>query len=108
VLFLRPLLAAALVLLCLPGCQTNADHYHYFHIRNTDYRGRVLAEWIAEGHVSRTPDGYSFKAVEHDTAPPYPQSIHYPDTRFVEISGPNLVVRPCGQPFWLYKIRHGL
>jgi hypothetical protein len=112
VLLLRSLLAAALAVLCLTSCQTypgdlKSDHYHYFLIRNTDYRGEVVADWIAQGPVVRTPEGYKFHAVEHDTAPPFPQQIHYPDGRSVEISGPNLVVRPCGQPYWLYKLRHG-
>jgi hypothetical protein len=66
-----------------------------------------VSDWIAEGRVVRTEVGYKFHAVERDTAPPYPQSIHYPEGRKMEISGPNLIVRPCGQPLWLYELRHG-
>jgi hypothetical protein len=105
VLLSRLFIALAL-LLTITGCETWCSDPHrqkFYRVTVTNYRGEYIAEWIAEGYVSRTDFGYRFMAVERNTAPPHVQHIQYPLGRKVDISGPNIVIKPCGEPEWLYR-----
>jgi hypothetical protein len=102
---LFPLLA----LLLLNGCAATpigrpVYHENYRRITVTDYRGKLVAEWIAEGNVWRRGQGYRFRAVQRISGPPFVTTAHYPLGRRVEISGPHIVIAPCGKPDWLYAI----
>jgi hypothetical protein len=98
-----------LPLVFLAGCVTPVIemHYHphdYYLVQVTNPRGEVVTNWIAEGKVWQTWEHYyRFRAVERNTAGPYPQQIHYPDGRYEETSGANIHVTPCGKPLWLYE-----
>ncbi len=89
------LLAAALL---LTGCQT------YTKLRVTNYRGDLVADWVAEGHVSKRGPVYKIKAVERTSPPPYSQTTHYPNGWQTTVAGPNIVRWNCGKPFWLYQL----
>jgi hypothetical protein len=79
-------------------------HKRYHRVRVTNIEGRLVAEWIAEGFVEKTETGYKFNAVQRTSAPPYPQEIHYPYRRRIEVGGPNIYVSRCGKPLWLYRL----
>lgn len=66
--------------------------------------GRLIAEWVAEGFCARTETGYKFKAVQRTTGAPFPQEIHYPYGRQIEVGGQNIVVSRTGKPRWLYEL----
>ena len=85
--------------LSLSGCATR---YTKFHV--TDYRGKVLAEWIAEGPTQRVRNGYRIKAVQRTSAPPHSQTMTYPNGWKTTVVGPHIIHRPCGKPFWLYQL----
>ena len=104
---LRSFLLLAVVLLSA-GCVTPLGRskisQHYRKITVTDYQGRLVAEWIAEGNVPRRGDGYAFKAVQRTSAPPFVTTSHFPQGRKVAITGPHITVAPCGKPDWLYEL----
>lgn len=94
----------------LPGCtlfssyNTYTARQHYRKVRVTDVEGHLIADWISEGSIWHYEKGYQFKAVERRTDTPYPQLLKYPHGRMVIVNGPNIVIRPCGKPEWLYRI----
>ena len=110
---MKPLrsLLLILILVVFSSCATNTNSLFsrnrpYRKIRVTDYQGYLVAEWIAEGHVWRSPStgGYRFKAIERRTSPPDEQFITYPQGRKVVVTGPNIVVFPCSKPEWLLEL----
>jgi hypothetical protein len=104
---LTRLLSLVALLCTFQGCAyyySNEPHKRYSTVRVTDIEGHPISQWIAEGFVARTERGYKFKAVERLSGPPFPQAIHYPMGRQIEIGGPNIVVSRCGKPLWLYRI----
>ena len=105
--FLRPLVVVLAVLL-FAGCVTplgrSKVRHHYRKVTVTDYRGNLVAEWIAEGKVLRRGAGYRFVAVQRITAPPFVTNSHFPQGRKMLIDGPHITVAPCGKPEWLYEI----
>jgi hypothetical protein len=101
-LFLLPIVAFAL----FTRCESISHPWpkNYRSVRLTNPRGELITEWTAVGHVARTEDnGYRFRAVQRISAPPYPEEIHYPEGRIVEINGPTIIVHRCGKPLWLYE-----
>ena len=104
---LRSFLLLAVVLLSA-GCVTPLGRsrisQHYRKITVTDYRGNLVAEWIAEGNVKRRGEGFAFKAIQRTTAPPFVTTSHFPQGRKVAIDGPHIIVAPCGKPAWLYDL----
>lgn len=101
------LLAIAL----LAGCETNkhkkdSDCGKYTRITVTDPSGDLISEWIAEGHVKKTEQGYEVMAVERRTAPPYPVTSQYPNGRRSTIIGPNIVLEDIEKPDWLKRLDH--
>jgi hypothetical protein len=90
-----------LVFLCLAGCQTTAK---YTKFRVTNYRGELVADWIAEGSFRKVDKGYQIKAIERTSGPPFSRTIHYPNGWRTVIDGPHIVYWQCGKPFWLYAI----
>ena len=102
---LRYLSVLLVVLLCA-GCVTSLGRsklpQHYRKITITDYHGKLVAEWIADGNVWRRGAGYRFKAVQRTSGPPFVTTSHFPQGRSVLIDGPHITVGPCGKPDWLY------
>jgi hypothetical protein len=73
--------------------------YRTVHV--TDYQGRLVADWIAEGYVWRHGPGYRFRAMERVIGGPYSMRTRYPHGRKVIINAPNIIVTPCDKPAWL-------
>lgn len=92
---------AILALLCFAGCQTTRT---YTKFRVTNYRGELVADWIAEGPFRRVDNGYQVKAVERTSGPPYSRTIRYPNGWRTHIDGPHIVYWECGKPFWLFEL----
>ncbi len=96
------------VLALTAGCVTPLGRskipHHYRKITVTDYHGSLVAEWVAEGKVSRRGDGYRFTAVQRTSSPPFVTTSHFPQGRKIAITGPHITVAPCGKPDWLYEL----
>jgi len=76
----------------------------YRKVRVTNLEGGLIADWIAEGFVHRSGNGYRFKAVQRLSGDPLPQVTKYPLGRRVLVHGPHIVIFPCGKPEWLYRL----
>jgi hypothetical protein len=97
----------------LAGCETikhkkdsdsGKDSDKYTRLTVTDAGGDLISEWVAEGHVKKTDQGYEIMAVERRTAPPYPVTSEYPNGRRSTITGPNIVLEETEKPDWLKKL----
>ena len=100
-----PLLAFAL----LAGCETtkhdkDSDSAKYTKLTVTDPSGDPVSDWVAEGHVKKTDQGYEIMAVERHTAPPFPIHLQYPNARRSTVVGPNIVLEDIAKPDWLKKL----
>jgi len=80
----------------LTGCQTT-----YTHLRVTNPRGELVADWVARGHVSHVETGYRITAVERTDGPPSRGTTRYPDGWRVTVVGPYVHRWPCARPAWL-------
>ena len=97
-----PLLAAAL----LAGCETpqHSTRSKYTKLSVTDQTGDTIAEWVAEGKVEKTDQGYEIHAVERRTGPPDVITAQYPNGRAATVVGPNIVLDQIEKPEWLRKL----
>jgi hypothetical protein len=99
----RFLLPAAV--LALSACQALPLYSSaYTHFRVTNYRGDLIADWVAEGSYRRFGDAYEIKAVERTSGPPLSQTTRYPNGWRTVINGPHIIRTPTGKPYWLYRI----
>ncbi|MDQ3624584.1 MAG: hypothetical protein M3463_19220 [Verrucomicrobiota bacterium] len=102
-----------LALVFLAGCHTTrstgrSTYPHRYHkVEVTDYRGNLIAQWVAEGEVRKWDTGYRFRAVERVSAPPHVVRTRYPLARLVYIDGPNITVAPYRKPGWLVELDRG-
>ena len=92
-------LLALAALTALTGCQTP-----YTKFTVTDYQGHQVAEWIAEGAVKKTDQGYAIKAVERTSREPNPVNTHYPNGWAAKVVGPNIVRQRVDKPAWLVEL----
>ena len=76
----------------------------YTKLTVTDPNGDLISEWIAEGHVKKSDQGYTIHAVERRTAPPFPTDSQYPNGRLSTVVGPNIVLEDTEKPDWLKKL----
>lgn len=103
------LLILLVFLVTLNGCVTTrrsnfiTRNQVYRKIEVTDYQGKLVANWIAEGWVWRYGPGYRFVAMERFKGPPYPMRTRYPHGRKVTINAPNIIVTPIEKPEWLVR-----
>ena len=93
----------------LAGCENTSTRNElvppkYTKLSVTDPRGDLLAEWIAEGHVKRADQGYTIKAIERRTPPPFQTEAQYPNGRVSTVVGPNIVLEDIEKPEWLKKL----
>ena len=90
----------------LAGCETpqHSNHHEYTKLIVTDATGDPIAEWIAEGRVHKTDQGYDIRAVERHTGPPDPIRMQYPNGRNATVVGPNIVLEKVEKPGWLQKL----
>ncbi len=95
------------VLALLAGCHATGRYNpvisttEYSRVVATDLRGRPIAEYIAEGPVRDTAEGYRFRAVERRIYRPEQLTFRYPLGRPLTAGAPNLGVFPCHKPEWL-------
>jgi hypothetical protein len=85
-------------MLFLSGCET------FTHIAVTDLQGEPISDWIAEGRVRKSDNGYLIKAVERRTPPPYPTLNRYPNGRAATVIGPNITLEEIDKPDWLSEM----
>ena len=96
-------------LIATTGCsnyweQYTGPHRKYYHVRVTNPRGELVADYIAEKRPFRTERGFRFKAVERTSPEPYQLNGRYPRGRLIEVGGPNIIVTRTEKPYWLYEL----
>ena len=82
----------------------DGDSRKYTKLSVTDPSGDLISEWIAEGSVKKSDQGYTIKAVERRTPGPYPTDSQYPNGRVSTVVGPNIVLEDIKKPDWLKKL----
>ena len=82
----------------------DGDSRKYTKLSVTDPSGDLISEWIAEGSVKKSDQGYTIKAVERRTPGPYPTDSQYPNGRVSTVVGPNIVLEDIEKPDWLKKL----
>jgi len=87
--------------LCFAGCQTTTE---YTKFRVTNYRGELIADWVAEGPFRHVENGYHITAVQRTSGPPYSRTMRYPNGWHTRVDGPHIVFWQCGKPLWLYEL----
>lgn len=102
--FLRHMLLALGAVIAISGCQTRRGNVEYTKFRVTNYRGELVANWIAEGSTRRVGDSFKIRAVERTSGAPYPQTTRYPNGWKTTVAGPHIVYWRCGKPLWLYEL----
>lgn len=98
------------LLVALPlvtGCECfSFSHPDYTHLRVTNPRGEVIADWVAKGRVCRVDEGYRILALERTDGPPSRGTVRYPDGWRVTVVGPYIHQWPCDKPLW-FEIGQG-
>lgn len=79
----------------------------YSKVVSSDFEGRWIAEFIAEGKVRKAEGGYSFTAVQRRIFRPVPLEFHYPLGRPMTVIATNVIVTPASKPLWLEKLDQG-
>jgi hypothetical protein len=95
------------ILFLFAGCETTQKHLgppKYTKLTVTDVDGSFIAEWIAEGKVSKSDEGYDVTAVERRSGPPFPTYNRYPNGRATTVAGPNIVLETVPKPDWLHRM----
>jgi hypothetical protein len=93
-----PFLAAVVL---LAGCQTP-----YTKFTVTDFQGKRIATWVAEGHYSHIElgSGYRIRAVERVSGEPNPVISRYPNGWKTIVTGPNIIREEIAKPEWLQEL----
>ena len=73
----------------------------YSRVLLTDFEGRYISEYIAQGPVSRCGDGYQFTAVQRRIFTPFKLTFRYPLGRPVSVQGSHILISPTPRPAWL-------
>jgi len=73
----------------------------YSCVTTSDFEGRCLAQYIAEGPVEETRGGFTFRALERRIYQPSPLIFRYPLGRPIVAIASNIVVDPASRPTWL-------
>ncbi len=96
--------------LFVTGCQSpradsKGSQTEFTKFRVTNYRGDLIADWVAEGKYQKTDrDGYLIKAVERTSGPPYSQTTRYPNGWNTTVAGPHIIHWLCPKPRWLAEM----
>ncbi len=101
--------ALLLAIALLAGCENQNTKpgpptQKYTKLTVTDLTGDLVSEWIAEGRVKKSDQGYTIRAVERWTAPPYPIHSQFPNGRPSTVAGQNIVLEDVEKPAWLKKL----
>src|SRR5690606_18672217 len=97
-----PFLFALTLVALLSGCASTrpvrVSSTPYSSVVTSDFEGRWIAEYIAEGDVKKTEDGYRFNAVQRRIFQPATLEFLYPLGRPVTVLASNVVVTPAPKP----------
>lgn len=88
----------------LSGCQTYSGSQTYTKFTVSNHQGDRVAEWIAEGHVSKIEHGYAIKAIERHSGSTNEVVNRYPNGWRTMVVGPNIVRQPVDKPQWLVEL----
>lgn len=103
------LLAAGCCLpLFLAGCYTvdpkpptAGRAQDYYRIVTADFEGKRIAEYVSEGPVKKSDDGFTFWAVQRRIFEPKEMEFRYPLGRQMTVAASNTVSVPACKPKWL-------
>ena len=76
----------------------------YYRVTTADFEGKRIAEYVSEGRVKQTEDGFTFWAVQRRIFEPGVMEFHYPLGRNVTVAASNTVSVPTQKPEWLVKL----
>lgn len=93
-----------LAALALPACECWPKRSRYTRFDVTNYRGELIASWVAEGRYTSFGDGFSINAVQRTSAPPYSQTSRYPDGWRTWVRGPQIRYGRCVKPSWIEEV----
>lgn len=95
-----------LALALLAGCEATSPDgkIRYTRLSVTDPSGDRIAEWIAEGRVKKTEQGYDIQAIERRSGPPFPLTTRYPNRRPASVVGTHIILEEIDKPDWLGKL----
>ena len=80
----------------------------YSRVVSSDFEGRWIAEFVAEGPVRKTEGGFAFTAVQRRIFKPTTMEFHYPLGRPMKVIATNVIVTPANKPLWLERLdEHG-
>ena len=108
-----PVAATLCVSLLLTGCVSvettppkAEKEQDYYRVTTADFQGKRIAEFVSEGPVKRTEDGFTFWAVQRRIFEPEIMEFHYPLGRTVTVAASNTVSIPTRKPEWLVCLDH--
>ena len=93
---------ALFALLALAGCQTT-----YTRLTVTNFDGERVSDWIAEGPVRRTEQGYAVRAVERSVEGSHPVTRRFPNGWRTIVVGANILQEEVEKPAWLVALDEG-
>jgi hypothetical protein len=89
-------------LLALAGCQTP-----YTRLTVTNFDGERVSDWVAEGPVRRTEQGYAVRAVERTVEGAHPVTRRFPNGWRTTVVGANIIRERIDKPAWLVAVDEG-
>jgi hypothetical protein len=89
-------------LLALAGCQTT-----YTRLTVTNFDGERVSDWVAEGPVRRTEQGYAIRAVERSVEGAHPVTRRFPNGWRTIVVGANILQEEVAKPAWLESLDAG-
>lgn len=98
---------AAMAMAGLGGCASRCHEVveiPYWQVVTMDVEGCWIAQYIAEGDVTKTCNGYRFVAMQRRIFQPVTLTFKYPLGRTVKVEAPNIVVTPTCKPLWLQEL----
>ena len=91
-----------LALLALTGCTTT-----YTRLTVTNFDGERVSDWVAEGSVVRSEQGYQIRAVERTAEGAHPVTRRYPNGWRTVVVGAHVVMEEIDKPAWLVALDEG-
>ena len=76
----------------------------YYRVVTSDFEGRPIAEYIAEGKVVQDDEGFHFWAVQRRIFEPKQMDFRYPQGRKITAAASNTVAKPIEKPLWLKQL----
>jgi excinuclease UvrABC helicase subunit UvrB len=89
-------------LLGLTGCQTT-----YTRMTITNFDGERVSQFIAEGGIRKTEQGYLIRAVERTVEGAHPVTRRFPNGWRTVVVGANILREEIDKPDWLVSLDAG-